>query len=368
MASNVMRRVLQFRRLCGLKPCTTLRVLALTLLLATALHADVVMYQGRLRVEGAAVEGLGRFKFALIDANGAAVWSSQPMNLHVSDGVYAVRLGDSAQAPPIADGLLRGAKVPKLRISFERAEHGWSVAGPDVALAGEQSSEGAATSAQLASVMSELKEIRALIEGKPSARTVEAETVTVSVAGAPSLGSADAPLVLVEFTDFQCPYSIGFQTVFEALKTKYVDTGRLRVVSRNVPQEFHPLAGPAARAARCAQEQGRFWEMRARLFAANGELSPGALRKAAADAGLDAGKFEACLASAESAAAVDKDARDAKAAGIVPTPTFVLGKQTGDKVTGPKLVGAQSLVRLEIEMRKVVPGFSPSQRPMPDNR
>ena len=177
--------------------------------------------------------------------------------------------------------------------------------------------------------------------------------VSVSVAGAPSLGSADAPLVLVEFTDFQCPYCIEFQKVFETLKTKYVDTGRLRVVSRNVPQVFHPLAGPAARAALCAEQQGRFWEMRARLFAANGELSPEALRKAAADAGLEAGKCEACLAGAEVAKALDDDSKDAQAAGIVATPTLVLGKQTGDQVTGVKLVGAQPLVRLEIEMRKL---------------
>ncbi len=334
------------------------------LLLATPLHAEVVMYQGRLSVDGAPFEGVGRFKFALIDGNGAAVWSSEAMSLQVSEGRYAVRLGNSAQAPPMADGLLRSGTVPKLRIWFERKERGWSVAGPDVALANEPSTEGAATAsgAQLTAVMSELREIRALLEGKPAARSVEAETVTVSVAGAPSLGSADAPLVPVEFTDFQCPYCIGFQKVFDALKTKYVDTGKLRVVSRNVPQAFHPLAGPAARAARCAEQQGRFWEMRARLFAANGELSPEALRKAAADAGLDAGKFDVCLAGDEVAAAVEKDVHDAQAAGIVPTPTFVLGKQTGDQVTGVKLVGAQPLVRLEIEMRKVVPGFSPSAR------
>ena len=282
------------RRLCELK-------LVITLLLLTApLQADVLMYQGRLSVEGAPFEGLGRFKFALIDAKGAAVWSSEAMTVQVSEGVYAARLGDSAQAPPMGDGLLRNGTVPKLRIWFERRERGWSVAGPDVALANEPSTEGAATGAQLTAVMSELREIRALLEGKPVARTVEAETVSVSVAGAPSLGSADAPLVLVEFTDFQCPYCIEFQKVFETLKTKYVDTGRLRVVSRNVPQAFHPLAGPAARAALCAEQQGRFWEMRGRLFAANGELSPEALRKAARTRGWRRGNARRASRAARS--------------------------------------------------------------------
>lgn len=102
--------------------------------------------------------------------------------------------------------------------------------------------------------------------------------------------------------------------------------------------------------------------MRARLFAANGELTPEAIRKAAQEAGLDLARFEECAGSAEIAEAVRKEAQDAKAAGIVATPTFVLGKPTGDTVTGVKLVGAQPLVRIEMEMRKVVPGFSPSAR------
>ena len=77
--------------------------------------------------------------------------------------------------------------------------------------------------------------------------------------------------MLVEFTDFQCPYCITFQReVFAALKTKYVETGKLRLFSRNVPQVFHPQAGPAAKAARCAEAQGKFWPMRERLLAAQG--------------------------------------------------------------------------------------------------
>ena len=259
-------------------------------------------------------------------------------------------------------GKIRGATAPKLRIWFERAEKGWSLVGPDVTLKSERAAEGTGDG-QMTAVLSELREIRALLEGKPTAaRTPEAETATVSVAGAPSIGSADAPLVLVEFTDFQCPYSITFEKTFEALKTKYVDTGKLRVVSRNVPQDFHPQAGPAARAALCAEAQGKFAKMRERLFAANGELSPEAIQKAAQEAGLDMARFEECTKSAEIAEAVRKDAQDAKAAGIVATPTFVLGKMTDGKVTGVKLVGAQPLVRIEIEMRKVVPGFSPSER------
>ena len=277
------------------------------------------------------------------------------MRLNVSDGNYAVRLGDSPQAPPIDEARLRGA-TPKLRIWFERPEKGWVIAGPDVALAGDTPATDAALGGQSAAIMVELREIRALLEGKPTAtRAAEPETATVSVAGAPSTGSAEAPLVLVEFTDFQCPHCITFQReVFAVLKTKYVETGRLRVVSRNLPQGFHPQAGPAAKAARCAEAQGRFWEMRERLLAVQGALSPEAIRKPATEAGMDVARLEECATSAESAAALEKEVQEARAAGIVATPTFILGKMTGDQVTGVKLVGAQSLARLEVEMRRLL--------------
>ena len=76
------------------------------------------------------------------------------------------------------------------------------------------------------------------------------EIVTISTAGAPSLGSKNAPLVLVELTDFQCPYCIKFQNeVFGPLKREYVDTGKLRIVSRNLPLPMHQYADAAARAA-----------------------------------------------------------------------------------------------------------------------
>jgi protein-disulfide isomerase len=338
-AWRVIGRVLLFACLYELKLGTT--------------FAELVIYEGRLSIEGVPFRGTGRFKFALIGERGAELWASEPMRLNVSDGNYAVRLGDSPQAPPIDEARLRGA-TPKLRIMFERPKKGWVLAGPDVALSGDKTADEPGGSN--AAILAELREIRALLEGKPPVtRTVAPETVTVSVAGAPSMGSAEAPLVLVEFTDFQCPHCINFQReVFPALKAKHVETGKLRVVSRNLPQVSHPQAGPAAKAARCAEAQGKFWEMRERLLAAQGVLSPGAIRKAAEQSGLDVAQLEACAASAETAAALEKELQDAKAAGIVATPTFILGKMTGDRVTGVKLVGAQSLARLEIEMRRLL--------------
>ncbi len=91
----------------------------------------------------------------------------------------------------------------------------------------------------------------------------QARRVEVPIAGQ-MLGSPDAPLTMVEFTDLECPFCRQFYaTTFEQLKTAYIDTNKLRYVSRDFPLEaIHPLAVTAARAARCAGAQGRFWEMR----------------------------------------------------------------------------------------------------------
>jgi hypothetical protein len=111
-----------------------LKYLALAFLMAAPASADVVYYEGRLSVDGVPFAGTGRFKFALVGGQGAALWSSGDISLTVSDGVYAVRLGESVQAPPIDSAVLRGTPPPKLRIWFHRDGKGWVVAGADVPL------------------------------------------------------------------------------------------------------------------------------------------------------------------------------------------------------------------------------------------
>lgn len=115
-----------------------LKHLSLAFLMTAFASADGVYYEGLLSVDGVPFDGTARFKFALIGENGAAVWSSNDISLTVSGGVYAVRLGESAQAPPIGAAVLRGTPPPKLRIWFHRGGRGWAVAGVDVPLTGSQ--------------------------------------------------------------------------------------------------------------------------------------------------------------------------------------------------------------------------------------
>ena len=115
-------------------------------------------------------------------------------------------------------------------------------------------------------ILQELRQIRQLLErqqAKPAAQQPQEEAPTkakiTDLSGVPMLGSKTAPLTIVEYTDYQCPFCQRFHvTVFAELKKAYIDTGKVRFFSKDMPLDFHPNAMRAAMAARCAGEQGKF--------------------------------------------------------------------------------------------------------------
>src|SRR5215467_14564028 len=112
-------------------------------------------------------------------------------------------------------------------------------------------------------------------------------------AGELALGRATAPLTMVEFTDYQCPYCRGFQaTVWPKLKSEYIDTGRLRYIARDLPLAIHAAAAPAAEAAHCAGDQGKFWDMHAALLGGAADLTAGGIERRAQALGLDLARFD----------------------------------------------------------------------------
>ncbi len=170
--------------------------------------------------------------------------------------------------------------------------------------------------------------------------------VRVSVAGAPMLGRPDAPVTLVEFSDYECPFCQRFfSSTFPTIKQDYIDTGKVRYVFRDFPlKRIHPQAREAAMAAHCAGEQGKFWEMHDLLFRNQQALDPPHLSDYARRLGLDGAAFDACLASDKFAARINQDIADGTAAGVEGTPSFVVGKtQPGDSVEGTLIVGAQPM-------------------------
>ena len=138
----------------------------------------------------------------------------------------------------------------------------------------------------------------------------------------PFMGPQDAPVTLVEFSDFQCPYCRRVQGVLKRLMTAY--QGQLKLVFRDFPlRQIHPEAQKAAEAAQCANDQGQFWPYHDRLFAET-ELGVEALKRYAVDLGLDAEGFNTCLDSEKYSQEVQNDIDDAIAVGVNATPSFFI--------------------------------------------
>ena len=157
-----------------------------------------------------------------------------------------------------------------------------------------------------------------------------------------SLGRSDAPLTMVEFTDYQCPYCRRFQAeVWPKLKHEYIDTGKLRYIARDLPLAFHASAAPAAEAAHCAGEQGKFWDMHAALLGGAADLASGGIERRARALGLDMTGFGECVARNKYAGLIAAHVREADAAGIDGTPGFIIGRAKHDELDGVRVEGAQ---------------------------
>ncbi len=194
-------------------------------------------------------------------------------------------------------------------------------------------------------ILSELRALRSAIEGlrAPAAPTPPPpRDLEVSAAGGNVLGRADAPLTLVQFTDYQCPYCARFfRNALPALREQYIDTGKLKLVVRDLPLEFHDHAAAAAHAARCAGEQGKFVAMHDMLYSNAQQLDPAKFEDYANAAGLDRQAFGACMQSGKFTKAITAEAQELNGLGITGTPTFVLGREQGGKVKGKQILGAQ---------------------------
>jgi len=203
------------------------------------------------------------------------------------------------------------------------------------------------TQEQADAILKELKAIRADLEARPPGSAPQQlstnpprKNVDLARAGGRSLGSNDAPLVLVEFSDYQCPFCKRFhEEAFKKLKSEFVDTGKVRYVSFDLPLSAHPDASNAAQAARCALDQNKFWEMRESLEESR-NLSMASLNAQAKQTGVVEDQFRRCMESHKHEQAVIEDQRMANAMSIAATPSFILGKAKGQTVDGELLVGA----------------------------
>lgn len=174
-------------------------------------------------------------------------------------------------------------------------------------------------------------------------------------AGELALGRATAPLTMIEFTDYQCPYCRRFESeVFPKLKREYIDTGKLRYIARDLPLAIHAAAVPAAEAAHCAGEQGKFWDMHAALLGGAADLSAGGIERRAQAIGLDLARFDECLARKRYSAVIVAHAQEADAVGIDGTPGFVVGRAAHGELTGVRIEGARPYEDFDSLLRELL--------------
>lgn len=169
------------------------------------------------------------------------------------------------------------------------------------------------------------------------------DTLAIEATGL-TRGAPDAPITMVEFLDYECPFCQRFHTeTMPALLTEYVETGKLRIVLRDNPLPMHENAVPAARAARCAAEQGEdaYWRFSDALVAAGAPLDRERVFDVATGAGVDTAALSACVGSERHTDAIEADASAAADAGVTGTPTFVIGPSREDgPIRGRTIRGA----------------------------
>ncbi len=167
---------------------------------------------------------------------------------------------------------------------------------------------------------------------------LEPPRVEVAIAeGTPTRGPASAPIVLVEYTDYQCPYCAKAQPTIDAVMARY--DGQVRHVFKNLPLPMHPQAQLAGEAALCAQDQGLYWEFHDWLFANQRTMNRDSMMAQAAAMNMDVELFGACIAQETYREKVDADMREARGFGITGTPGFM--------INGRVLTGAQPFESFE---------------------
>jgi protein-disulfide isomerase len=148
----------------------------------------------------------------------------------------------------------------------------------------------------------------------------------MSLAGEPFKGERTATLAIIEYADFQCPFCRHFEhDVYPQIRDGYINTGKVKYFHRDMPLPFHQGAMPAARAAHCASEQGKFWEMHDSLLGDSASLSAADIDERAGKLGLNVSKLDECISSDRFADIIQRGVTEANEMRVSGTPTFIIG-------------------------------------------
>ena len=206
---------------------------------------------------------------------------------------------------------------------------------------------------ELSAIKNELKVIKTLLQQRPVQRPTAPQRAKADIKDDPSMGSPDAKVVLVEYTDYQCPFcSRHAKNTLPQIKKEFVDTGKIRYVLKDFPLPSHRQAKDGAEATHCAGEKGKYWEMHDLLFANMRQMSVEDLANHAKGLGLNVRKFKACLEDDRYVKAIEGDIAEGRQGGVTGTPSFLLGTITDDGVVeGTVIKGARpyDLFKSQIE-------------------
>jgi protein-disulfide isomerase len=177
-------------------------------------------------------------------------------------------------------------------------------------------------------IQKELQEIKRLLLAREAAAAKPARPDRISIASRPFRGNGSARIVMVEFSDYQCPYCGRFyRDTLPQVDKDYIQSGKIKYVFNNLPlDDLHPVAFKAAQAAECAGEQGKFWDLHGRFFSNQNLIGNGDVASQAKAVGLDMTRFDQCLQSGKTEAAVRAGVEQAGSLGIQATPTFVIAQ------------------------------------------
>jgi protein-disulfide isomerase len=257
-------------------------------------------------------------------------------------------------AKPMIRPLLAGTMAACLCVAAATAQQSTQQQGEDaVALKNDVQQ----LKAQQQQILDRLEELKKLLNSRGGGNAQPALNVpdTMTIDGELFRGEATAPVAIIEYADIECPFCRRFEhDIYPRVFDDYIKTGKARLYYRDMPLPFHEHAVPAARAAHCAGEQGKFWEMHDSLFidkipipGPNGRssgLTTSDIDERAAKLGLDTAKLDACMASTRFADVIKRSSEEAAKMNIEGTPTFVVGTigPNGNVMSVKKtIVGAQ---------------------------
>jgi len=217
-------------------------------------------------------------------------------------------------------------------------------------------------------ILAELREMKKLLAARMSAAldtppAAPSPVATLNVRGEPFKGASGARFAIVEYSDFECSFCGKYaREIYPQIIDRYVKTGKIRYYFRDYPLPIHPNAMQAALAARCAAEQGKFWEMHDSLFANQAALNANDLMSRAVELGLDQGRFSECFAAARYVEAIRKVSLGARQMGMNGTPAFAIGSvaANGEVVTVNQVaMGADSFEEFQAALDELLKSSAP---------